>query len=495
MAAQAPESPRQPFEPATLPATEEKRRYVPHSFSDFNMGQDARSQSLPAWVAADLVLALGATGLAVSLAFPPGANHSMHVHLTLLVTSYVALLLLALNTFGLYERESNVSPLREGLNVCKAVTVASVIFLIVQVSAQPEATPPKFVLAAALVNAAALASWRIGSRTLTHRRVGRGKAVRHALIVGSGQLGRSLAASIECNRNLRIVVKGFVDDRGAEGEKVLGKLADFLTVARAEFIDEIYITLPIMRSGILDLINRARERHISVKVVPPLLEGHNSVAVQFIGAHTAFTLHEEPVRGFAKLFKRLVDIVGSSILIVLTAPLLLIIAITVKLDSKGPVFYCADRVGFKGRKFRFYKFRTMVQNADELKEKLRQLNEREGPFFKIANDPRLTRTGKFLRATSLDELPQIFNVLASDMSLVGPRPHPVDDYRQYRLEHLRRLDVMPGITGLWQVTARADPSFERNMQLDLDYIDRWSFWLDLKILAKTLPAVIRKEGV
>jgi exopolysaccharide biosynthesis polyprenyl glycosylphosphotransferase len=493
MAAQAPDPSRQlHFEPTTLPAMGEKRRDIPPSFADFSMGQDSGTPSLPAWVAVDLVLALGATALAVSLAMRPDASHLWPSHLTLLAISYASLILLALKTCGLYERESNISPVREGLDVCKAVAVASVIFIIVQVSAQSESISPRFVLAAAVVNATALASWRFGSRTLTRRRVAQGKSVRHALIVGNGQLGRSLAASIERNRDLRIVVKGYVDDRCIEDGHALGTLADFLTVARAEFIDEIYITLPISRPGIMDLINRARERHISVKMV---LEGHGALPVQFIGTHPAFTLHEEPVRGLAKFSKRLVDIAGSSVLLVFGAIPMLVIAIAVKLDSKGPVLYCADRVGFKGRRFRFYKFRTMVQDADGLKEKLRQLNEREGPFFKITNDPRLTRTGKFLRTTSLDELPQIINVLRGDMSLVGPRPHPVDDYRQYRLEHRRRLDVLPGLTGLWQVTARSDPSFERNMQLDLHYIDHWSFWLDLKILAKTLPAVLRKEGV
>jgi exopolysaccharide biosynthesis polyprenyl glycosylphosphotransferase len=489
MAAQAPQSPRELPDPTALPAMEEKRRDVPLSFADLSMGQDIYSPSLPTWVAADMVLALGATAFAVALASRPYASH-----LFPLLISYVSLLLLALKTCGLYGEESNVSPIREVLNVCTAIAVASMIFLIVQISAQP-AIRPKFVLAAAGVNAVALTSWRMGSRSLTRHRLAQGTAVRHALIVGGGQLGRSLAASIEHDRNLNIAVKGYIDDRRGEGEKVLGALADCLTVARAEFIDEIYITLPMLRPGIVELINRARERHITVKVVPALLEGYGAVPFHFIGTHPAFTLHEEPVRGFAKLLKRLVDIAGASTLLVFTGALMLVIAIAVKLDSNGPVFYCADRVGFKGRRFRFYKFRSMVQNADELKEKLRHLNERKGAFFKITDDPRLTRTGKFLRATSLDELPQIFNVLRGEMSLVGPRPHPVDDYRQYRLEDRRRLDVVPGITGLWQVTARSDPSFERTMQLDLHYIEHWSFWLDLKILAKTLPAVLRKEGV
>jgi exopolysaccharide biosynthesis polyprenyl glycosylphosphotransferase len=458
------------------------------------MGQDARPSSLPTWGAADMVLAVCATTISAAMALPNTAN-SLPVHSTLLVASYASLLLLALKTCGVYESEYNLSPMREGLNICKAVLVASAIFLLCQLSVQAAVLRPRFVLIVAAVNAAALASWRIGSRTLVHRRVAQGKSVRHALVVGSGQLGRSLVSSIERNPNLRIAVKGYLDDRQADGEDLLGRITDFANVARAEFIDEVYITLPVMRPGIVNLINRACERHISVKIVPPLLEGYGAFPVHFIGSHPAFTLHEEPVRGFAKFFKRLMDVIGSCILLVLTAPLLLVIAISVKLDSQGPILYCADRAGFKGRKFTFYKFRSMVQNADELKDNLRKLNEREGPFFKITNDPRLTRIGRFLRATSLDELPQLFNVLKGDMSLVGPRPHPVDDYRQYQLEHRRRLDVLPGLTGLWQVTARADPSFERNMQLDLHYIDHWSFWLDLKIIAKTFPAVFRKEGV
>jgi exopolysaccharide biosynthesis polyprenyl glycosylphosphotransferase len=494
MATQAPQSPRESFGPTEVPAMKnamkEKRRDIPLGFADLSMGQDFNPPSLSGWVAADTMLASGATAFVLSLAARPLVSHSFPF-----LASYVCLLLLVLKTCGLYEEEPSLSPIREGLEVCKAVAVASLIFLVVQISAQPATIRPKFILAAAAVNAVVLTSWRTGSRILTRRQVAQGKAVRHALIVGGGQLGRSLATSIERDRNLHIAVKGYVDDRGGEGEKVLGTLAECLTVARAEFIDEIYITLPIQRPGIMDLINAARERHISVKVVPALLEGYGTAPFQFIGTHPAFTLHEEPVRGIAKFFKRLVDLVGASILLVFAAVPMLVIAIAVKLDSQGPVLYCADRVGYKGRRFNFYKFRSMVQNADELKEKLRHLNERNGPFFKITADPRLTRSGKFMRATSLDELPQIFNVLRGDMSLVGPRPHPVDDYHQYRLEHRRRLDVLPGITGLWQVTARSDPSFERTMQLDLHYIDRWSFWLDLKILAKTIPAVIRKEGV
>jgi exopolysaccharide biosynthesis polyprenyl glycosylphosphotransferase len=484
-----------PCQLGVLNAPEEKRKDVPLSLSGFRVGQESGSAPLSVGVAADLLLAILVTALAVLLVSGHNSPQAFPVHLTLLVSGYASLLLLALKACEAQERRSSDLPIRDILNVCKAVALASVIFLSILIAARPEESFPKFVVAIAAANATALTAWRLGSRALAHRRVANGKSVRHALIVGGGQLGRSLAASIERDPSLGVAVRGHLDDRGSKIERCLGTFADFATVARSEFIDEIYITLPLSRPGIVDLINRARERRISVKIVPPMVEAHGSNPVQFIGFHPAFTLHEEPVHGIAKLFKRLADLVGSLILLVFTAPLMTAIAIAIKAGSKGPVFYSAERVGFKGRRFKCYKFRSMVQNADELKEALRQLNEREGPFFKIANDPRLTRAGKFLRATSLDELPQLFNVLLGDMSLVGPRPHPVDDFRQYRLEDLRRLDVVPGITGLWQVTARKDPSFERNMQLDLQYIERWSFWLDLKILAKTLPAVLRKEGV
>jgi lipopolysaccharide/colanic/teichoic acid biosynthesis glycosyltransferase len=192
--------------------------------------------------------------------------------------------------------------------------------------------------------------------------------------------------------------------------------------------------------------------------------------------------------------KRIMDIVLSTIALVLLWPLLLAIAIAIKFESPGPVIYPSLRVGKKGRRFVCYKFRTMVSGADELKVNLRGLNQRRGPFFKIADDPRVTRLGRILRKYSFDELPQFWNVLKGDMSLVGPRPHPVDDVERYSPWHHGRLEVKPGLTGLWQVTARANPSFETCMVLDLGYIRSWSLLLDCRILMRTIPAVLAGEG-
>jgi lipopolysaccharide/colanic/teichoic acid biosynthesis glycosyltransferase len=176
------------------------------------------------------------------------------------------------------------------------------------------------------------------------------------------------------------------------------------------------------------------------------------------------------------------------------SPIMLAIAIAVRLDSEGPIFYRAQRVGRKGRTFHCYKFRTMVVNADKLKEKLAHMNERDGILFKIVNDPRITRVGARLRKYSLDELPQFYNVLRGDMSLVGPRPPIANEVEQYDLTHLRRLNVLPGITGLWQVEARQDPSFDSYISLDTAYVENWSIWLDMKILARTIGVVFSGTG-
>jgi lipopolysaccharide/colanic/teichoic acid biosynthesis glycosyltransferase len=202
-----------------------------------------------------------------------------------------------------------------------------------------------------------------------------------------------------------------------------------------------------------------------------------------------------PPKTLALAAKRCIDLVlgGSSLLVL--SPVFAAIALGIKMQSDGPVFYASERVGVHGKIFRCFKFRTMVRDAESQRERLAHLNEREGILFKISNDPRVTRLGARLRKYSLDELPQLINVLRGEMSLVGTRPSLHHEVMQYEDHHLRRLSVVPGMTGLWQVEARSDPSFDSYVELDCKYAETWSVWLDLTILARTLPVVFRGTGV
>lgn len=351
-------------------------------------------------------------------------------------------------------------------------------------------------LITAPANFLALLGWREGRRHMglawSHRR----PDVRNTLIVGAGLIGNKLADRLEQDHLRKHVVKGFLDETAPLGGRVRGRLEDLPQVARSEFVDEIILTIPPHSPAARGIIRDARRNRIDVKVVPDLF-GFDPLAttLERFGDVPVLTLCEERIPAWGLLWKRGIDVVLSALGLVATFPLLAAIALAVKVDSRGPVLYRAQRLGWKGRRFLCCKFRTMMTNADQLKERLRLLNERQGPFFKLGSDPRITRVGAILRRYSLDELPQLWNVLLGEMSLVGPRPHPVDDFERYRLEDWQRLEVLPGMTGLWQVTARSDPSFERSMSLDREYIASWSLRADLEILLRTVAVVLRGEGV
>jgi lipopolysaccharide/colanic/teichoic acid biosynthesis glycosyltransferase len=203
---------------------------------------------------------------------------------------------------------------------------------------------------------------------------------------------------------------------------------------------------------------------------------------------------DEPLTLTSRVAKRCLDLVIAIPSLILLFPLLVILAIIIRIESKGSPVYCSSRMGKHNVPFTCYKLRTMVSNADLLKEKIRHLNYRTGATFKVEGDPRVTSIGRFLRKFSLDELPQLWNVVMGDMSIVGPRPHPIDDIALYSSADLRRHRVKPGLTGLWQVSARKDPSFRRNMKLDNLYISTWTFQADLTIILRTFSAVIRGDG-
>jgi exopolysaccharide biosynthesis polyprenyl glycosylphosphotransferase len=291
------------------------------------------------------------------------------------------------------------------------------------------------------------------------------------------------------------VVCGFLDDQRPLGHGVIGRVGSLAQLARTGFVDEVILAAPHDRDLTLRVLHEARRLRLDVQIVPDLFGCKPArYEVGRLGELPVICLHQEPLPATGLFLKRIVDVIGASAACLLLMPLLAVIAALIKLDSPGPVFYAAQRAGKKGRPFRCYKFRTMVSDADDLKDSLRRENQRSGPFFKITGDPRITRIGRLLRRYSLDELPQLWNVLKGEMSLVGPRPHPLDDFAAYEIEHLSRLDVTPGITGLWQVTARRDPSFQRGIDLDRQYIRTWNLGMDLRILCKTVLAVVQGSG-
>jgi exopolysaccharide biosynthesis polyprenyl glycosylphosphotransferase len=328
---------------------------------------------------------------------------------------------------------------------------------------------------------------------------------RNVLIVGGGRASMQLKMHLENHPELGYSVTGFLDRRkesrvslateNRSPVEFLGNVHDLASVVRAHFIDEVFVCVPHDRRLVMEIAKYAQGTGVHLRVIPDLYEGVvQSATMEYVGQFPTLTLHQRAIPTLQLVVKRLVDIVFSAVALIVFSPFLLAIAAIIRLESHGPAFYSSFRVGRKGITFRCYKFRTMVKEADALKQSLSHLNERDEVTFKISDDPRITRVGRFLRKYSIDELPQLWNVFTGHLSLVGPRPHPLDDYSRYALEHRRRLEAKPGITGLWQVTARRDPSFEKNVALDIEYISHWSLWLDFRILCKTVGVVFAGTG-
>ncbi len=329
-----------------------------------------------------------------------------------------------------------------------------------------------------------------------------GHGVDRALIIGAGEVGRAVMRNIIAQPDLGYRVVGFLDDNPSKSStdigpiRALGPIENLPEAIPQHAIDQVIITLPWQyHRKVVHLVNESHKIGVRARVVPDLFQlSLGGVDVEAINGIPLISVKESSLTGLNRTIKRVFDLALTVPAVILLIPVGLLVAIAIKLDSPGPIFYRQTRIGRDGAPFMFLKFRSMVQGAEAEQEKLRDLNEATGPLFKIREDPRRTRVGRLIRRTSLDELPQFINVLRGEMSLVGPRPALPNEVAQYQDWHRKRLEVQPGVTCLWQVSGRSDLTFDEGVMLDIYYAENWSLLLDLRILLRTVPQVLFGEG-
>ena len=346
-------------------------------------------------------------------------------------------------------------------------------------------------------NFSVLALARIGGLQLLYLIRSHGRNWRSIVIVGKGAEAGELGDRIEQEPSLGYRLARIIDAELFKDPET-AVVQQLNNVIAHQPVDEVLLALSMNQYGALveTIVRHCEEQGIVVRVRTEVfnLQVARSYVDDLQGI-PVMTIQSGPADGWQLLIKRLIDMVGSASLLLALTPLFTIVALLIKLDSPGPIFFAQERVGYNKRRFRILKFRTMVYEADKQQDLLEHLNEVEGPVFKIKNDPRITRVGTFLRRFSIDELPQLVNVVKGEMSLVGPRPLPVRDVQRIDAQwHKRRFSIKPGITCLWQVNGRSNIGFNDWVRMDLDYIDKWSLRLDLLILLKTVPAVFRGPG-
>jgi exopolysaccharide biosynthesis polyprenyl glycosylphosphotransferase len=436
-----------------------------------------------------------------------GDFFAMRIKITnfLLYVGFLLVWNIIFRLFGLYDSRRLSRQRDEVFDIVKATTlgvgtvcIGAFLFGLVMIT-------PLFVLALWFISSAIFISGRLVVRYVLSQARVRGRNSREMVIVGTNSRAILFARKINEKPTLGYRVLGFVDQewKGMEefrkgGYPLASDFERLPSLLRERVVDEVVLALP-MKSMYLHALRVAalcEEQGIIVRVLSNIfnLRLAKSKVGEFEG-EAMTTLCTGSPEDWQHLFKSTFDIGVSLAATLMLAPLFLMVAFLIKLTSQGPVFFIQERVGLNMRRFRLYKFRTMVADAEERQAEIGHLNEMSGPVFKIRNDPRMTRVGKLLRKTSIDELPQLFNVLKGDMSLVGPRPLSVRDYNSFDQEwRRRRFSVRPGITCLWQVNGRSSVPFEKWMELDMEYIDHWSLGLDFKILAKTIPAVLKGVG-
>lgn len=429
----------------------------------------------------------------------------LYVHNFVLVLLLIFLWHVIFTSLDLYEsKRLSPSLFAEVPDVLKATSLGTLAILFIGIIFSIDIVTLPFLTTFWILSSAICVASRLVLRYALQQARRMGRNLRHVLIVGTNTRAIDIARTIESRTELGYRLVGFVDEHWHASEP--GPRNDYCMVAdlsglqaflQDQVVDEVIMCVPIKSfyEKASRIIAQCDEHGIAVRFVSDIFTpAQRRALIDQIDDHRFMTVSTAPDHE-GLVVKYLVDYIIALALLACLAPLFLVVCVLIKATSPGPVFFVQDRVGLNKRRFRLYKFRTMIVDAEQKLADLEHLNEASGPAFKITRDPRVTPIGRLLRKTSIDELPQLLNILKGEMSLVGPRPLPVRDYIGFSQDcHRRRLSVRPGITGLWQVGGRSSMSFDKWMELDLQYIDQWSLWLDLKILFMTVPAVVKGTG-
>ncbi|MFH1772622.1 MAG: sugar transferase [Candidatus Omnitrophota bacterium] len=408
-------------------------------------------------------------------------------------------LIISLERKGLYSTDRNLTIPKEIFRVIISVVYTGMLISAIIFFAQYKFFSRQVFLISFFMLCMFLSAWRVVKRLIVRLLISKGFHNINVLIVGAQGVGKVVLEEIRKVPWWGLRPAGFLDDY-LQGPlynlDVLGKINDFSVIAHKYLIDEVIVTVPIEKKNISELINQAKRMRLGVRIVPNNLEEPLPVLdISHLGVIPLLTYKERRHHPAEFALKRLFDFIFSLMALMIFSPLFLIISVLIKSGSKGSIFYIQKRTGLKRKEFNFYKFRSMVDGAENLRKCLTGKNEvKDGVIFKIKNDPRITPVGRFLRKYSLDELPQLFNVLKGDMSLVGPRPPLADEVEKYSHIHMQRLSIRPGMTGLSQVRGRSELTFRKWVKWDLWYVNNWSFGLDLMILWWTFPTVLRGKG-
>ena len=408
----------------------------------------------------------------------------------------------ALYLEGVYRLPRGTSYLNEFYRLLNATTTVTIVLMVGNYMFQPLYHSRLVYGIAGILILLFLAISRLINRWMMAWARRRGLGTKRVLLVGAGEVSRMIMRVLLAKPDLGFDVVGFLDDNPERGQRDLGPFAalgpiDNLPQIVGEYnVEEVIVTLPWQyHRRIMSVLNQCERFGIQARVVPDVLQlSLDRVDIEVLDGIPLLGTKRLAITGPGFAVKRTLDVIITALSLILMLPIMAIVAIAIKLDSPGPALFVQKRIGKDGSTFNTYKFRSMVLDAEVKRDELADLNEADGPLFKIKDDPRLTRTGRFIRRLSLDELPQIFNVLRGDMSLVGPRPALPEEVEAYEPWHRKRLDVMPGMTGLWQVSGRSNLSFDEMVMLDIYYVENWSPILDISILLRTIPKVLSGEG-